>query len=161
MDEVSPVGLALLQILHESGPLHVGALAAAAGERLARPLSRGVVSRLMSSMARAGHAEAERRAPSPHGGPGRLAYRLNRSGEHLRERAVERARRDYERLLFPRRLSERAQRLLVDPPEGSAVRAARDYGVDLTLLSTSAVASPEQRFDDALGGMRFLAGVGR
>ncbi len=159
MDDLSPLALGLLQTLHDAGPLHVGALAACASDRLARPVSPGVASRLMSGMARERWVIGERRQPSSHGGPGRLVYSLTESGESVRKRALNLARRDYERLLFPNRLSEAARRLLQDPPGGSALAAARDYGVDLTLLAKSASATPQERFDEALNGMRFLADV--
>lgn len=156
MDDVSPLALGLLQTLHEAGPLHVGALAAYAGDRLARPVSPGVVSRLMARMARDRWVSGERGKPSPHGGPSRLIYSLTESGERARRHAFEQARRDYERLLFPERLSDAARRLLQDPPRGSALEAARNFGVDLTLLAKNASATPQERFEDALNGMRFL-----
>jgi DNA-binding PadR family transcriptional regulator len=115
----------------------------------------------MSRMARERWVSAERGQPSPHGGPARLVYRLTASGERARKRALDQARRDYERLLFSGRLSDAARRLLQDPPRGSALEAARNYGVDLTLLAKTASATPQERFDEALNGMRFLAGIKR
>lgn len=161
MDDVSPLALGLLQALHEAGPLHVGALAAYTADRLARPVSPGVVSRLMTSMTRLRWVSGERGQPSLHGGPSRLIYRLTASGERARKHALDQARRAYERLLFPNRLSEAARGLLQDPPAASAIGAAQNYGVDLTLLAKNASATPQERFDEALNGMRFLAGIRR
>ena len=44
---------------------------------------------------------------------------------------------------------ERARRRLMNPIEGSRIAAARDYGVDLTLLVEGLRRTPAQRADDA------------
>lgn len=51
------------------------------------------------------------------------------------------------------------QRLFADPPPGSAIARARDYGIDLTQLARNLSLSPEQRFakaDQALDMAREL-----
>ncbi|MEO5923758.1 MAG: hypothetical protein ABIR70_08040 [Bryobacteraceae bacterium] len=44
---------------------------------------------------------------------------------------------------------ERARLRLMNPKPGSRIAAARDYGVDLTLLMEGLRKTPEQRADDA------------
>jgi hypothetical protein len=44
---------------------------------------------------------------------------------------------------------ERARRRLMNPAEGSRIAAARDYGVDLTLLVEGLRRTPAQRADHA------------
>jgi len=39
------------------------------------------------------------------------------------------------------------QRLFEDPPAGSAIARARDYGIDLTQLARNLELSPDQRFE--------------
>ena len=44
---------------------------------------------------------------------------------------------------------ERARQRLMNPRQGSRIAAARDYGVDLTLLVEGLRRTPEQRAEDA------------
>jgi hypothetical protein len=43
-------------------------------------------------------------------------------------------------------MHSKLQRLFAEPPPGSAIARAREYGVDLTQLARNLELSPEQRF---------------
>jgi hypothetical protein len=45
---------------------------------------------------------------------------------------------------------------LLNPPSGSAAAAARDFGIDLTLLIERLRRTPEERLDDLQRAMRSL-----
>lgn len=57
-----------------------------------------------------------------------------------------------------------AEDQLRNPPPGSRVEAARDYGVDLTLLIERLRRTPEERVRDlqqAIGGLEAIRGAAR
>ncbi len=54
---------------------------------------------------------------------------------------------------------ERARQALMNPKPGSRIAAARDYGVDLSLLVTQLKRTPSQRAMDALDASEALESV--
>lgn len=57
-----------------------------------------------------------------------------------------------------------AEERLRNPPPGSRVEAARDYGIDLTLLIERLRKTPEERVRDlqsAINGLESIRGKGR
>ncbi len=46
---------------------------------------------------------------------------------------------------------------LLDPRPGSRIAAARDFGIDLTLVATRLRQTPQERIDGLQSGMKFLA----
>jgi hypothetical protein len=53
-------------------------------------------------------------------------------------------------------LYSRAQALVVAPPTGSKLAAAKEYGIDLTLLLESLFKSPTERIRELERAQRFL-----
>jgi hypothetical protein len=51
-------------------------------------------------------------------------------------------------------LSPLARAYLADPPAGSRVAEAKDYGVDLNLLSRAVLQSPSERYREAVAALR-------
>ncbi|MBI2682550.1 MAG: hypothetical protein HYX26_04935 [Acidobacteriales bacterium] len=54
---------------------------------------------------------------------------------------------------------ERQLRSIQDPAEGSAVRAAKDFGIDLTLTLRRLSLSPTERLQEMMAFERFLEHV--
>jgi hypothetical protein len=50
---------------------------------------------------------------------------------------------------------------LLDPRPGSKIAAAKEFGIDLTLLVSNLRKSPQERIDDLQAGMEFLAELER
>lgn len=48
-------------------------------------------------------------------------------------------------------------RLINDPPPGSKLAAAKEYGIDLTLLIGQLELTPEERFRELANAQSFLA----
>ncbi|GAC1419389.1 MAG: hypothetical protein NVSMB64_28750 [Candidatus Velthaea sp.] len=51
-------------------------------------------------------------------------------------------------------MDERTWQRLLNPPPGSALARARDYGIDLTMLIRNAERTPEQRARAAFSAMQ-------
>jgi len=50
---------------------------------------------------------------------------------------------------------------LLNPRPGSKIAAARDFGIDLTLLVSKLRKTPQERIDELQSGMEFLAELAR
>lgn len=58
-------------------------------------------------------------------------------------------------------MNKNVEEHLLNPPPGSAAAAARDFGIDLTLLVERLRRTPEERLDDLQRAMRSLEEVRR
>ena len=50
---------------------------------------------------------------------------------------------------------DRLARLIAGPPKGSRLAAAKEYGIDLTLLVESLLRTPEERVEHWLSALAF------
>ncbi len=48
-----------------------------------------------------------------------------------------------------KRMNDDTRRFILDPPPGSAIARARDYGIDLTQLARNLSLTPDQRLEKA------------
>lgn len=147
---MSRLNLAILAALAQAdAPLHASGLRPEVEARLGARLNRGALARALVDLSEA-HLLLERPgAPDAHGGPPRLLYAISSSG---RERLTNEV-RAFVTLTRLRGLSSVALAFLQNPPPGSKVAKAKDYGVDLTRLSRALVQSPQERYREAVRAM--------
>lgn len=150
MDAFSRLDLAVLAALSQArGPAHAAALRPEVEARLGRAVNRGALARALSELRRAKLVLDRPGVPAPHGGPPRILYRLSDAGRKALAREV----RAFATLTRLRELSPAVRAFLQNPPPGSSVAAARDYGIDLNRLSRALLQSPQERYREATAAM--------
>ena len=150
MARLSVLNAAIVASLAQAGkPTHATELIPEIQNRLGEQVNRGAVARGLSEVEAAGLARVRWGAPSPHGGPRRRLYEVTAAGYEdlaLHIHAVLRASR-------VRALSALARAYIVDPPAGSKVAQAQEYGVNLAQLSRALLQSPAERYREAVESM--------
>ncbi len=58
-------------------------------------------------------------------------------------------------------MNDKELEIFLNPPPGSKLAAAKEFGVDLTLLAENLRLNPQERIDKLQGAMRFLNEVRR
>jgi hypothetical protein len=58
-------------------------------------------------------------------------------------------------------MNEKAIEKLLNPPPGSKIAAAKEFGIDLTLLAVNLRLTPQERIDKLQGMMKFVDEIQR
>lgn len=150
MERLSSFNATVLAALAQAQcPVHAAAILPEVAGRLGGSVNRGALARSLSELARAGCASSAAGSASAHGGPSRILYEITDDGHEALELYV----RHIVRASRVRELSPLARAYLLQPPSGSKVAEAKEYGVDLALLSRALLQSPSERYREAVAAI--------
>lgn len=144
---------ALAALVQAKNPSHAAVLRQEIESRMGAAVNRGALARALVELRDMKLLRERLGEPAPHGGPRRLLYHVSDAGRE--QLALEM--RAFARLTRLRQLSPVARAFLQDPPAGSKLAKAKNYGIDLTRLSRALVQSPQERYREAVDAMRALA----